>query len=424
MEVKSRTDIKIIIFICLVVAALIPDIGVKFSTAGFVWTFYRIVSFLGLAAVLLVLDRRLVIDRSSESVKWLILISCWIIYGIVLMLISPYSDLHKGIVELIAIFNGGILIWLSSSVSVSKRMIDTTVNVISVIAMIFVLMGLVEIITGLHLSSSVVIDNVERADELKNTAMGLMYNPNDFSAFITALLPICMLNKWIRWPYLAGIVVINTINDAKTCTLAIIIMFIYWLICFCGGNVKRRLTGVMVAVIAIVTVYVVSMLMGTGLPGSEAFITKMEWIINDAQNVRGSLFMRMGIYKDLLTAFVNTFGLGMGPASIAHYFEAHPSISTLVNPHSFLLEMLAEYGIFIFSWFVVRVLKIIRKAHQLFSIDKENRKYYIAAGEMMVVYLIVSFAPSSFLGYSYQWLIIAFSCMILRLGKTKEETNE
>lgn len=420
----GRTEIKIIVFICMVVAALVPDIGIKFSIAGFVWTIYRIVSFAGLVIVVFVVDRKLIVDKNSESAKWLILIIFWVLYGIVLLLISPYSDMHKGIVELIAVFNGGILIWISSSVSVSKRLIDKTANVISIIAVGFVLLGFAEIITGWHMPTSLVAGDGERAEELMNTAMGLMYNPNDFSAFITALFPICMMNKWIRWPYLAGIIVINTVNDAKTCTFAIIIMFIYWLIFFYSGNSKRKVSGLMIAVLSIVTVYAACMLMGIGLPGSEAFLSKMEWIINDAQYARGSLSMRMGMYKDLFTAFIHTFGLGMGPAGIAQYFEMYPSVSTLVNPHAFLLELLAEYGIIIFSWFIVRVVKIIMRVHQLFKKDLENRKYYIAAGEMMIVYLIVSFAPSSFIGYSYQWLIIAFSCMMLRLGKAEEEPNE
>ena len=108
MRVTAR---KVLIFI-LVFSSLIPDIGLKISTFGFNWTFYRTSM---LVSILIYL-------RMSKSVeklipryvygRWVILMSVWVLYGIILMVLSPYRDLHNGFIELLSVCNGLVCIYI------------------------------------------------------------------------------------------------------------------------------------------------------------------------------------------------------------------------------------------------------------------------------------------------------------------------
>lgn len=411
--------LKLVIFF-----TLIPDVGVKFATFGFHWTAYRLIMFFATLYILLSQHFVLRFRKKGYLKKWSIFMLIWVLYGCVLMYTTGYSDIHKGLIELLSIFNGFIIIYIFINSELSNVFSEKTINLLYWIITFFVIVGLIEIVTGLHWRASAFNDLGSTIAMYDNhhLATGFMYNMNDFSALLSCFSPILIYKKlgYKRWITLVGIVIINFINDASTCSLSMIIYFTYVLLLEKGKNekvtiFKRVFFGALC--IFIITFIFINI---ESLVGRNDLIGAISRQIYYARRQSGSLFRRLKIYEDSILVWFNGHILGMGPSSFTNYFTEHPSTSLLVNPHSLLLEILTQYGIIIFLGFLVLLSKMTLKAVKKYRIaDEENRILFLIVIGFAVNYIISSFAPSTFLGYAYQWLLIGL--IACQLDKSNNE---
>ena len=127
------------------------------------------------------------------------------------------------------------------------------------------------------------------------------------------------------------------------------------------------------------------------------------------------------MYKDSLQAAFDTFFIGTGSASFSNYFISHTSVSGLVNPHNLYLEVLVEYGLIIMISFAVGIFKliIVIRKKLLRNYDKSTRWRLISGCEMLVIYSIACLAPSSFLGYAWQWILITIGILLSGMPEHK-----
>lgn len=400
-------------FICvlLIIFTIVPDVGIKFAAFGFTWTAYRLM--IALTAVGVIVGRgKISFDKTMPLTKWVLFMIVWTAYGLVLLFVGKYTIFHSGFVEWLSIFNGTVVIYAMSLFLKTEKNRAAAVRLLFWLLNLLLLIGFLEILTGRHWITSAFRDPKSSIYWYSNhrQATGLMYNMNDFSAMITCMSPILVdrrLGK-ARFLSLAGILVINLFNDATTCTFAILVFLLYYFLILRGGSSSRAVALKIVFWFLVAAAAAVVFIIAPGLVTRNDFLGAVARQISNARQSSGSLFRRITIYKDALSALVSSGMLGMGPSGFTTYFTLYPSTSNLVNPHALIFEVLTQYGVVIGLWFAALLVWMFlsaKKQYRQGSPDEKNGAVMVIA--FVIVYFIASFAPSTFIGYSYQWLLIA-----------------
>ena len=428
MDSTAKHDGKVLAGLVLTFvafASIIPDIGFRITTMGFVWTLYRFVIPVSLVFAFVLCEGKSFIKKSSMSFYMTMFMGFWVVYGIALLLISQYSDKHAGIIELLSLTNGLLVFVIVSMIGITEDGFNKISKAIVFSLNALLLLAFFEIITAKHLPTSFFYDTEANAFNgiSPHSATGFMYNVNDFSAMITCLFPVVLVcwKSPLRWVSTLAIMAVNMVNDSTSCNLAIIACLMFYFITNDQiGQGRRFIRKALVIAAALAAAFIV--LFGQSILGNRNDILgSLSRQVTNLRNSNGSLWKRVTIYKDSFSAFFNSRFIGLGPSSFTNYFTRHPSASPLVNPHALLVEILFEYGIIIFVWFLVMLVKIFKKALHCYNRDndRENKKQFMMIMMIVIVYFIVGFAPSSFLGYAYQWLILALCCIRLDITNNR-----
>ena len=416
MRTKKVITLNNIIFLCLIIFSIIPDIGVKFATAGFTWTAYRIVA---ASSMLLVLNARktVSIDKSIMT-KWIVFMAFWAAYGSLLLFIGNYADLHSGFVEWLSIFNGFIVFSLIRFFIKTDSDKEAAIRALYWLLNLLLIFALLEVSTGWHWKASAynnIMSPVYSYDN-RHMATGFMYNMNDFSAMLSCLSAVLIDDKLgkKRIISLLGVLYINYVNDATTCTFAMIAFGLIYLFIIRGGKTQKAWIFRLFFGVIFIGAVAILLTSGADLAGRGDFIGAVARQIINAQNSNGSLYKRIIIYKDAFKVFLSTGMMGMGPGGFTRYFSINTSLSGIVNPHSLIIEILTQYGIIVGAGFIWLLLSMYRIAKKNYAAGDETLKMRgLMVMAFLIIYFIVSFAPSAFIGYSYQWLLLAVMCSLL-----------
>lgn len=423
----KKADLKSIILILLAVASLVPNMGIRFSTFGFHWTFYRLSIPVAILLFLIAKKGIVRITDHSDYFGWILLMIIWIAYGLLLLVCSPYVNKHDGLVELLAIINGFACMYIYFNCNVGLKEIDRIAGYTYTILNLFIIFGIIEIHTGFHLPTSIFNDE-KMADSLLTSkisryyATGAMYGENDFSSFLTCLLPIALYKK--KWRVLSvfsfmGVMYINYVNDANICDIAIMAGFLFYLIFLMENDKARRhlIRFIFGGIFLLLTYWIV--INFDSLTNVVKLFKVIEAQIDNYKNGDGSLWFRIIIYRDSVIASLKTGFIGIGPAAFFNYFTIHPSISTLTNPHNLYLEILVQYGLGILTAFIVLIANMILRLRRLYirNRQKQDSGKYLAMTEMLIVYSLACIASSSFLGYAYQWFELAMIMIFISVSE-------
>ena len=420
---RQPVRLRLIIAAVLLLASALPDIGIQINTFGFNWTFYR-AAVVVLALVTVVTCRgEIRLPGRREAVIWMAFLLIWFIYGLVLMFLSPYADTHRGLQELLSIFSGILAFFILTGLRLSRSEIEFLLRLLFFILLGLIILGYWEIITGKHLSYSMFSDPENLTAKKRNihSASGIMYNTNDFSALLTLMCTVAIgrFRFTVRrmtldpgWLLVAAVVVINRINDANISNFAIIIGGIAYFWFAASGD--RRKTGLIVLVLlALIVVAGIVIYAEMGEKDGGIF-SRLSWFVTKSSEGRGSLYTRLLIYRDAFSVTWITGFLGLGPAGFPVYFTANPSDSGFVNPHSFIFEIMSQYGLIICIGFLIllvmlmaRMLKIRRD-----ETDPQRKEWGRTGFIMLLVYVITSFAPSSYILMTLHWTLLALLVLI------------
>ena len=380
---------------------------------GFNWTLYRTSI---LVCILMYLNMSKRIERLVEKsayIKWIYLLSIWFVWGVVLLLVSPYRDYHNGFIELLSVFNGLMCFFIVLSVIRSTEDLKQIVSIVYYVYLMLVIIGLMEIFTQFHLPMSIFNDEtVSSYLFARKGATGVFYSENDFSTFLACFVPILMCknkHKILSLVTTIGAIVICSYNDANICLIAMLFGLGYFFLFLkkYGKNDRYVIRWVMLVILLLIVILIWNCL--DALSDHIALLNVIRVQQINAVNKQGSLYVRMVMYLDSLKAAFNTFFLGIGPAAFSNYFMENPSKSGLINPHNLYLEILVEYGLIILMGFCFCIFGLLNRLRKRVYIteDKMTRIRLIAGCEMVFIYSIACIASSSFIGYAWQWVLIA-----------------
>ncbi len=413
---------------CLIIAALllaastIPNIGIELNTFGFYWNLYRVMVVLLSLVTLFIFRGEVSMAQKGSFRKWMVFLFFWFVYGVISLVVSPYADPHRGLQELLSVFCGMLCFYIFSNLHLNEKEIEQLLRLLFFLLLGLILLGFWEIQTGQHLPTSKFEDTSVRNVISIYSATGIMYNVNDFSALITLICPVVIgrfrikLHRWFLdpgWLLVAGVVEINRVNEANICNLAVIFGIFIYIVMETAGN-RRWLSRICLAFTILVAVALIYIFYiggkGSGLVG------RVTELVEQAESGTGGLRSRLLIYVEGLALGPITGFLGIGPAGYPVYYTAHFPESKFINPHALVLEIYSEYGLLIAFGFIFLLVTLAIRMYRIFRAGKGR-----AVGEWgrigvlwIIMYLITSFAPSSYLLYTLQWTLVALICLMER----------
>lgn len=421
----NRSKLKKVSIIVLFVSIFIPFSFEGIKVGGMTLTIQRIVTPVLLMYCLYVKCGRLSYKNNNILFRWIVFLLCWIILGSLLLGFSDYIIIKLAIKELLSLGNAVIILFILSILIKNKGELKFSFKVIRVLSIFMVLFGIIEIITGNHYVNSIYYN--EEAINLKyiskglqinnHMATGFLYGVNDFASFIGVFLPFIFIKNEAVFDKICNLIILGLsivilyANDANIVLLAVILgEFIYMFLNLIKSNFKKKIYTVAgVLILLILAIYSYFILSGKAVPKKGVISSQLE----NYQLNQGSLFARITIYKEAFERSFKNYFMGYGPASFISYFTKYKSRSGLVNPHGLAFEILFNYGGIVLVFFCRQIYILIKKNLAFYIQNREKESLIIL--NSLIVYILVSFSPSSFLAYSYQWLVIGMACLTINV---------
>ncbi len=424
---QKTMRVRFIILALLLTASIVPNLGIQVNTFGFSWNFYRIV-IVSMVLVTLVLFRgELQIRRQKGFLLWMGFLVVWFVYGLIQIISFPYADMSRGMQELFTILCAIFVFYIFSCISIDREEYERLMRIVFFLLLALILLGFFEIITGKHMSTSMFNDPANKVAWKmdSHSAAGIMYNVNDFSALITLMCPLAIGRYRIQmgrvkfdlgWILLVCVFLINRQNTANICNMAIIAGILLYLILMVMKD--RRKVGMILLILLLVAAVGVALIIILGAD-QKGLVGQWADQLTEYDIGKGSMHARLLIYQDALSVSWATGLMGLGPGGFPVYFGAHGSSSGFINPHSYLLEILSQYGILILFAFLTLLGYMVYRALRLLRSGASEDTVRLARTVVLIVamLLITSFASSSYMLNNYNWGILA----LLILGLEMEE---
>ena len=442
MEITNRNKFKSII------AFLFPAIVIfgnysfgEVRVFGLVLTIGRVL--IPLICLYLISDglrtkEKIISAMCSKEGVLLIMLAAWVIYAAITIVVMPYADFHDGVLEIMALALGAMIV--VSIVILCRE--GNWYNIMAGLRMallITLIIGIYEIATGNHLSTSRLCDpeiirlNKELLGDKADTfrwyvATSIFYNENDYSAMLAVFAPmlVCGQHQSKKWLWGLDLFIVCLcfaiiyFNNAFICFVAFILGLIITII-FGFNNIKDRLIVIGSIAVSRVAVYFLEKAMELRLAWSATILAQ----IDNSLNGSGSLAYRINTYKMALTeTFLTSKGMGFGAGSFTKYFgqfaESHKMMS---NPHCFWIEILSEYGIIILLLFAGVLLFIMSGLITILRQYRDTRCVAIIASGVSLIF--ASASPSAYLKCVYYWIPIAFAVYLADLyeAHTADKVN-
>lgn len=449
MKIEANKKKDAIISVLLVVAIIAGSFSIgNLEVAGVVITYYRLIVPLFFLYYFIVAFRRRSWHEIFENKVWLLGIIIgvvWLIDGVILMLINNELNFSKnGIKELFSLSLGFLVVGVIIVVMKTPKCMAYMFIAIKVLYCMMLLLAIVECVTGWHLNTSQFRDpeqirnylelhpGMEKEDVFFFNATAVFYGPNDFAAFLAIFTPLFFLKGDCLWKRILNMVVIFFSllvimkNDAWIAFFSLLVGFVIYMILtkpsiweilakLCVFFIAYRwgviLFNGLVSKISVKFFPDAAILKVSDLPQSSTVEAVLEAQTANAVQGYGSLYIRINTYLEgIKQTFAETFGAGFGPDGFVSYFSEYFAVPVLINPHCLWIEILSQYGILIFLLYVGYLCYCYIQLIKRYIETRESVTAAIIAIDTIFVFAV--FAPSSFLGYGYQWIPIAWTISI------------
>lgn len=454
---KCNTYWDKVIVACICIFSVFGMISLmQISILGIIITSYRI----AIPLMMIFCFRKTILEKKEalldtfkETIFLKLFISIfliWIIYGIIQMICIENIQYKEGLKEILSLTLAAMSLCIIILLSFFDVKADVFIKMMKMIYIVLLIVALFEIISGYHLPTSSIYEAVEKAGEpselggLNFLSTTIFYNPNDYAAFISIFLPLFFKCYNLRSFIMNIIIIFNSVAilirvDAWISLFAVIISAAAYIVLgvITKGKKKRGYWIQRICtIISIVSAYKVGAYILNALRWVYVKLGYAVGFINDGTVVEITNTTNIGV-TDVLVAqlgedagassgnvrldtyfisikemFTDTFGLGYGPGNFEAYLNGlKESTDLLSNPHSLWVEILVQYGVFIFVAYLMFLLYIYIK---LIKIYLQNKSETVLAVILMdTAFVFAVFSPSSFLEYPYQWIIIGISILII-----------
>ncbi|PNP93895.1 hypothetical protein BMT55_03770 [Listeria newyorkensis] len=341
-----------------------------------------------------------------------ILIMCWLFGNVASMLWANY--ISATFRYLYFVFEAGYLILITLYHVRSKKDLALLTYFISAVYGFCLVIGLIEVLTGWHMSlSGNVLEYTQ--ERHKYRPAGLQYNYNDFGAFLVMFLPLVVwgINTW-KWHVkyvlivavvgLSGFLVINTYSRVSMVIwiIEVVVLLILWF----------RVWGVIASVIGLLAIVSVNVL-HLGAENSSLFTD----VVSAFTEKGGSTNERLMMYQKTLQIINESHFLGVGvgnvPIELNNSIMGHGTMDNAYRaPHNFILETVGNIGLWSFFLFGVIVMVLILSLKYLF-VHMKYGFFAVVPVLIMAEFLSASVGISTIIEIRFLWISLGIALAIV-----------
>lgn len=355
-----------------------------------------------------------------------IVMAVWLVYGAASLFLFEYAVFDTGMKELLVLFLACLTV-ISVYILCRRQCWDYIILGMKIAVLITIIIGVCEILTGMHLATSRFCDPeyIKRVYETSGEdatnyrirlAATVFYNENDFSTFISIMSPLFAADIACkeRFKRYLGLIVTGMVyfvlysNDAFICLIATIIALIMYLV-FSHAKLRTVILTVLSFGVTRLIIVILPMIKSLGYDPNSALENALVEQYANMEMGYGSMLLRLNTYTvTLQETFLTTKGLGFGAGSYYNYFHQFTESKKMMsNPHCYWLEVLSEYGVLVFAAYVILLtLLFFVLIRRVTKFDRPRAALVIGMGSALI---FASVAPSSYLMQTYYWVPIALA---------------
>ncbi|MDO4422124.1 MAG: O-antigen ligase family protein [Eubacteriales bacterium] len=275
-----------------------------------------------------------------------------------------------------------------------KKVIDKCINFLAVLFMFFCLVGLFEIISGVHFVET----RLDIMEDDKRVAFGMYYNENDFSAFLSVMVIYLLLSRFkliTKLLFITMSLVIICFNSSIVCLLG---LMSFALIAFILRYRKHRFLRLILTVLL-----------------SLLLIKPVTDMVNSS-----SLWWRKYMYSFGIKNVMAHMWFGTGIGNYGKEMKAmgfdDTAYAVSADPHNLFYELAGVFGI---VWAVLLIILLLKLL--VFYFKKTNVKDYIYYLGLVYIVIFVGFASSSCMEKNYIYLALLIPVVYYRLCTSNKE---
>lgn len=278
-----------------------------------------------------------------------------------------------------------------------------------------VLLGFWEHLTGQHLPVSGFYGTTRVIHKFWPT--GVFKNPNDYATFLALSIPFALAlaryasNGWLRLSALglalaAFYLVVQTSSRANL--LAVMLESAFLFLFLLGVKTKVKIVLFSVAGVLLTMGFAPGFIENFGRAISEQLHT----LIVQAELGVESVGVRLNLLRNGLDFVYQTAGIGVG-AGNAEYWMANYALrptARILNPHNWWLEILINYGVFVFFGYVAMFWGLLRRLWKLRRWTNNRTEKMVVEALLLglVGFTAASISSSSIMALHPHWLFFAF----------------
>ena len=144
-------------------------------------------------------------------------------------------------------------------------------------------------------------------------------------------------------------------------------------------------------------------------------------IVTQLMSGTQSMGERMNLAKNGLRFLLSTWGFGVGAGNVEFWMKTKGQFDTgnKINIHNWFLEVLVNYGVFIFVGYLIFFAGIAYKVFTLINQHKDDQIMKVLGVSIlgvMIGFIFASISPSSIMAYRPHWMIYAIGLSYINIG--------
>ena len=337
----------------------------------------------------------------------------WIFFGALGCL--WVDDIYAGIKELLDVFFGLMLALVVVDLGRRDRFVAESVSFGWAFAYsITLLVAFWELSTGQHLQNSYSLNLPDYALS-RIYVMSTFGNPNNYGAFLVLSFPFLIFgyiqapNKIAKFLMMVLLLTLPLVLIFTASRGAFIGVLVVALVFFGLKNGWRKIYYFVFAFLVSAVIFYLLFDLFEQF-SDDLFIFEKFAVLQDVKE-EGSLSERFAITVNGLYIALSSFGMGVGPNgfSTAVVRPEVPYQIVATNPHNFGVEILSQYGLIVFSLFIILLWKIfafhaLNIRSNFLSAKEKNLGITVLAS--LVGYLFASSLNSSYISQPQNWTYI------------------